>query len=134
MFFENDGHFGRHLQFLKKLQRDSPGLLLCCPTDFSGPILKISACYETGAYLKQKSIGQSKQSGGYQWRIQGGQTRPWPPIEIRNGVWSPLRDRKSNVSIVILLKSKEFGPPYRCRLRICPPYGKIPYIKHKKGR
>src|SRR6218665_2077111 len=31
----------------------------------------------------------------------------------RNSQWSlaPLRDRKSNGSIVILLKSKEFGPP-----------------------
>src|SRR6218665_611991 len=31
-----------------------------------------------------------------------------------NWQWSlvPLRDRKSNGSIVILLKSKEFGPPY----------------------
>src|SRR6218665_3974083 len=46
MFFENDSHFGRHLEFLGKLQRDSPGLLVCCSTDFSGPILKISACYE----------------------------------------------------------------------------------------
>src|SRR6218665_839888 len=34
-----------------------------------------------------------------------------PPIEIGNGVWPPLRDRKSNGSIVILLKSKEFAPP-----------------------
>jgi len=46
MFFENDSHFGRHLGFLGKLQEDSPGLLVCCSTDFSGPILKISACYE----------------------------------------------------------------------------------------
>jgi len=46
MFFENDGHFGRHLGFLGKLQRDSPGLLVCCSADFSEPILKISACYE----------------------------------------------------------------------------------------
>src|SRR6218665_2266748 len=45
-FFENGGHFGRHLEFLGKLQRDSLGLLLCCSADFSGPILKISACYE----------------------------------------------------------------------------------------
>src|SRR6218665_3217108 len=40
----------------------------------------------------------------------GGQIRPWPPH--RNCQWSlapPLRDRKSNGSIVILLKSKEFG-------------------------
>jgi len=34
-----------------------------------------------------------------------------PPIEIGNGVWPPLWDRKSNGSIVILLKSKDFGPP-----------------------
>src|SRR6218665_3354242 len=45
-----------------------------------------------------------------QWRIQGGQIRPWPPH--RNWQWSlaPLRDRNSNGSIVILLKSKDFGP------------------------
>jgi len=46
MFFENDGHFGRQLEFLGKLQGDSPGLLVCCSTGFSGPILKISACSE----------------------------------------------------------------------------------------
>src|SRR6218665_2016691 len=46
MFFENDGHFGRHLGFLRKLQRDSSGLLVCCSADFSGPILKMSACSE----------------------------------------------------------------------------------------
>jgi len=43
MFFENDGHFGRHLGFLGKLTADCPGLLVCCSTAFSGPILKISA-------------------------------------------------------------------------------------------
>ena len=47
MFFENDGHFKRHLEFLGKLQGDSSRLLVCCSTDFSGPILTISACYET---------------------------------------------------------------------------------------
>ena len=46
MFFENDGHFGRHLEFIGKLQRDSPGLLVCYSADFSGPVLKFSACYE----------------------------------------------------------------------------------------
>jgi len=46
MFFENDDHYGRHIGFLGKLQGDSPGLLVCCSTDFSGPILKSSACHE----------------------------------------------------------------------------------------
>jgi len=46
MFFLNDGHFERHLGFLAKIQGDSPGLFVCCSTDFSVPILNISACYE----------------------------------------------------------------------------------------
>jgi len=41
IFFENDVHFGRHLEFLGQLQGDSPELLVCYSTDFSGPILKI---------------------------------------------------------------------------------------------
>ena len=60
-----------------------------------------------------------------------------PPIEIGNGVWPPFRDRKSNGSIVILLKSKEFGvphPPVLMSAADLAPYGKIPYIKHEKGR
>src|SRR6218665_3219525 len=27
-----------------------------------------------------------------QWRIQGGQIRPWPPIEVVNGVWPPQKE------------------------------------------
>ena len=46
MFFENDVHFERHLEFLGKFKKDSPGLLVCCSTDFSEHILKISACSE----------------------------------------------------------------------------------------
>src|SRR6218665_2947993 len=48
MFFIkiNYSHFGRHSGFLGKLQEDSPGLLACYSADFSGPILKMSACYE----------------------------------------------------------------------------------------
>src|SRR6218665_3339510 len=48
--------------------------------------------------------------GAYQWRIQGGQIRPWPPSKLAME-FAPLRDRKSNGSIVILLKSKDFAPP-----------------------
>jgi len=45
-FCLNNGHFGRHLGFLGQLQGGSPGLLVCCSTNFSEPILKMSACYE----------------------------------------------------------------------------------------
>jgi len=44
--FENDGHFGRHLEFLGLLQGDCPELLVCYSTDIPGPILKISASSE----------------------------------------------------------------------------------------
>jgi len=40
IFFENDGHFGRHLEFLGRLQGDCPELLLCYSTDIPGSILK----------------------------------------------------------------------------------------------
>jgi len=46
MKMENGGHFGRHLEFRRELQGDSWGLLVCCSTHISGPILKNSACYE----------------------------------------------------------------------------------------
>src|SRR6218665_679922 len=49
---------------------------------------------------------------------RGWQIRPWPPIEVGNGVWPPLGGRKSNDSTVNMLKSKDFGTPYLCRLRI----------------
>jgi len=38
--------------------------------------------------------------------------------------FGPLGGRKSNDSTVNMLNSKDFAPPYRCRLRICSPYGK----------
>ena len=43
---ENDGHFGRHLGFLKELQGDFQGLLVCYSTHIPGPILKNSALCE----------------------------------------------------------------------------------------
>ena len=43
---EDDGHFGRHLGFLKELQGDFRGLLLCYCTHIPAPILKNSASYE----------------------------------------------------------------------------------------
>jgi len=44
--FLNDDHFERHIGFLGKLQRDSPGLLVCYSTHISGATLVISACFE----------------------------------------------------------------------------------------
>jgi len=55
------------------------------------------------------------------------------PIEV-GYVVCPPRGRMSNDSIVNLPKSNDFGPPYRCRLWIWPPYGKIPQENIKKGR
>jgi len=46
IFFENDVHFGRHLEFLGQLQGDCPELLVCYSTNVFGPILKILACSE----------------------------------------------------------------------------------------
>ena len=43
---ENGGHFGRHIEFQRELQRDFWGLLVCCSTHIPGPILENSACYE----------------------------------------------------------------------------------------
>ena len=42
--FLNDGHLGRHPEFLLKLQRDSPEHLVYYSAHISGAILKISAC------------------------------------------------------------------------------------------
>src|SRR6218665_1489902 len=73
-----------------------------------------------------------------QWRIQGGGQsgiRPWPPIEIGNGVWPPpLWDRKSNGSIVILLESKEFGPPVlMSAVDLAPPWKNSIYKTQKRS-
>src|SRR6218665_2635748 len=65
---------------------------------------------------------------------RGGKSGHGPPIEIGNGVWTPLRDRKSNGSIVILLKSKDFGPPVAMSATdLAPPMEKY-HRKHEKGR
>src|SRR6218665_3109084 len=57
-----------------------------------------------------------------QWRIQGGQIRPWLPPSKLAMEFGPLGGRKSNDSIVNLPTSNDFAPPpYRRRLRIWPP-------------
>ena len=43
---EIGGHLGRHLQFLKRLEVDSWGRLICCRGYFTEHFLKFSACYE----------------------------------------------------------------------------------------
>jgi len=71
---------------------------------------------------------------GIQWRIQRGANPAMAPH--RNWQWSlaPLRDRKSNGSIVILLKSKDFGPPVAMSATdLAPPMEKY-HRKHEKGR
>ena len=64
-----------------------------------------------------------------------GQIRPWPPIEVGNGVWPTLGGRKSNDSVVNLAKCKGFGPP---RIDVgygfTPPYGESTTLKHGKDR
>src|SRR6218665_2040474 len=69
-----------------------------------------------------------------QWRIQGG-IRPWPPIEVGNGVCThPLWGRKSrpndrivncNDSIVNLSKFQDVGPPVSMSATDLAPNGKI---------
>ena len=59
----------------------------------------------------------------------GEQIRPCPSIEVGNGVCPPSRD-----SIVKSAKCKDFGPPYRCEIRICPPPKENGRLKHEKGR
>ena len=54
--FENDVHFGRPLEFLGQLQSDCPEPLVCYSTNFSGPILKISACSELIQAYKRCSL------------------------------------------------------------------------------
>src|SRR6218665_813425 len=56
MFLFNLWPFWTLFWILGKLQGDSPGLLVCCSTDFSGPILKISACPELVLTYKQFSL------------------------------------------------------------------------------
>jgi len=61
----------------------------------------------------------------------GGEIRPWPPpskLAMEFGLLGGGGGRKSNDSIVNVWECqdfKDFGPPYRCRLRIWPPCGKI---------
>src|SRR6218665_577767 len=74
MFFENDGHFGRHLKFLGKLEGDSPGLLVCCSTGFSGSSLKIAACSElvlTHKYYSLKNDGHFGRHREFLGQLQG---------------------------------------------------------------
>src|SRR6218665_1443116 len=69
-----------------------------------------------------------------QWQIQRGANPAMAPHQ--NWQWSlaPLRDRKSNGSIVILSKSKDFGPPVAMLATdLAPPYGKIAYKTRKRS-
>jgi len=50
-----------------------------------------------------------------------------PPIEVGNGVWSPLGGRKSDDSIVNMSKSKDFGPPVLMSVTDFAPLRKIPH-------
>jgi len=52
-----------------------------------------------------------------------------PPIEIGNGVWPPS---ESNESIVILLKSKDFGPPLSMSAADLAPLWKKTIYKTRK--
>ena len=69
-----------------------------------------------------------------QWRIQGGKIRPLTPPSKLAMEFGPLRGRKSNGSIVILSKSKDFPPPVSMSATDLAPYGKKYHIKHEKGR
>ena len=64
----------------------------------------------------------------------GGANPAMPPIEIRNGVWPPPAGQKEQWKYCDYVEKQGVWPPYRCRLRIWPPHGTIPYIKHEKGR
>src|SRR6218665_3709179 len=66
---------------------------------------------------------------------EGGQIRPWPLIEVGNGVWPPLGGRNSNGRIVNLCKCKDFAPPlidvgYGFGL----PLRKTSILKHENSR
>jgi len=50
----------------------------------------------------------------------GGKSGHGPPSKLAME-FDPLGGRKSNDSIANLSKCKDFGPPYRCQLRIWPP-------------
>src|SRR6218665_1263739 len=67
----------------------------------------------------------------HQRRIQGGQSGHGPPSKLAMDL-GPLKGRKSNDSTVNLWKSKGFGPPYRCRLRIWPPPTEKYHVKTRK--
>ena len=70
----------------------------------------------------------SDDSGG----SRGRQIRPWPPIEVGNGVWPPIGGRKCNDSIVNLPKSNDFGPPVSLSATDLVPIRKNTTLKHKK--
>ena len=46
MFLENDSHFGRHREFMKKVQKDYWGLFICYSSHVLGAMLKNSDCCE----------------------------------------------------------------------------------------
>src|SRR6218665_898401 len=89
---------------------------------------------ETRDRKRKRGSGQTG-DGNFSWKTlmcvtcsggTRGEIRPCPPSKLAME-FAPLGGRKSNDSIVNLSRFKDFGPPYRCRLRIWPPYGKIPH-------
>ena len=104
-------------------------------TTFSRLCLEWLLAYHrtTESIPKLSRIGsrpKDRPSGG----CREGQIRPWPPIEIGNGVWPPFGTEIAMEVLWFCWKVRSLAPPYWCRLRIWPPYGKIPYIKQNKKR
>ena len=63
----------------------------------------------------------------YSGGSRGGKSGHGPPSKLSMEFALPLGGRKRNDRIGNLSKSKDFAPPYQRRLRIWPPYGKIPH-------
>src|SRR6218665_1808937 len=63
---------------------------------------------------------------------EGWQIRPRPPSKLAMEFAPPPRGKKNNDSIVNFPKCKDFGLPYRCRLRILAPLRKNYTLKHEK--
>ena len=78
-----------------------------------------TACHNNNTFSRLNFFRyiRSSFSGG----SRGGKSGHGPPSKLAMEFGPLLGGRKSNDSIVKLAKCKDFGPPSRCRLRICPP-------------
>src|SRR6218665_263648 len=122
MFLKNDCHFGRHLGFMKKLQRHCQGLSVCYSTHIYGAILKNSASYEKCSPFDQlQSVlnADARLIGGIN---KFGHISEFIRVELH---WLPMH-RRIAFKILMLMRNCLSGQAPVYLRELCVPVSSLP--------